>query len=1130
MRGPAGGHQDARYLARLIQRRAGSRPSTSCPRCSRSFWRSRRLRALPRLRRVICSGEALLPELVRRFFERLPKARSCTTSTVRPRPRWTSTCWACSRRATPGAACRSAGRSPTPTLRARPRAAAGAGGVPGELLHRRRRAGPRLPRPPGADRRALRPRPVRRRAGRAALPHRRPRAAAPRRRDRVPGPARPPGQDPRLPHRAGRDRGGAARPPGVRERRGRRARRRPGASAWWPTWWAPTASRRPTPCARTCGAACPSTWCPALRRPAALPLTPNGKVDRRALPDPAAATPAAGAQLRRARCRERWSPGSGRRCWASRASASTTTSSTSAATRCCCVQVQRRLRGAHRPRGADRRPLPLPDDRRARRVPRRGADETRAGRPRRAGSRARRRVRDAIAIVGMAGRFPGAGDVDEFWRNLCAGVEPILFFTDDELLAAGVDPQLLADPPTCARAACSTASTCSTPAFFGYRRARRELMDPQQRLFLECAWEALEDAGYDPARYPAAIGVFAGVGDEHLHLERLRRPGAGARGRRLSGLARQRQGLPADPRLLQARPRGPERHRADRLLDLAGGRPPGLPEPCSPASATWRWPAASRSLPAASAATSTRRAASSRPTATAAPSTRSARGTVAGSGVGVVVLKRLDDALRRRRHASTRSSAARRSTTTARGKVGFTAPSVDGQARGDRRGAAPRRGSTRPRIGYVEAHGTGTPLGDPIEVAALTQAFRAGTAGRGFCALGSVKTNIGHLDAAAGVAGLIKTVLALEHRQLPPSLHFAPPNPEIDFADSPFYVNARLREWPARRRAAARRRQLLRHRRHQRARGARGGAGAREAADRAAQPRAWQLLLLSARTADGARGGDRPARRAPRGAPGPRPGRRRLHAAGGPPRLRAPPRRRLPRAATRRSPPCARATPSACSTHAAPRDARRGRPVAFLFPGQGAQHAGMGAALYADRAGLPRRARRLLRALRPRARARPARAPPRPGDDAAGGGRGAARAPTLTQPALFAVEYALAALWMSWGVRPDAMIGHSVGEYVAACLAGVFTLDDALRLVAARGRLMGAAARAPCWRCRWPRRKSRALLAERREPGARRASTRPGSAWSPVRRERSARCERELRGARRRARGACTPRTPSTPR
>ncbi|HEX5759549.1 MAG TPA: beta-ketoacyl synthase N-terminal-like domain-containing protein, partial [Thermoanaerobaculia bacterium] len=656
---------------------------------------------------------------------------------------------------------------------------------------------------------------------------------------------------------------------------------------------------------------------------------------------------------------------------------------------------------------------------------------------------------NAIAIVGMAGRFPGAASVGELWERLCAGEELIHHFTDDELLAAGVASELIRDPLYVPARGVLPGAELFDAGFFDYAPREAQLIDPQQRVLLECAWEALEDAGESVQPDGRRVGVFAGVGESgyarnvYEHPELVR-----AVGSYQISLGTRNDYLPT---------------RVSYKLDLKG---PSVNVQTACSTSLVAVHLACRALLAGECDM-----ALAGGVFVAARQQRGylweeghilsrdgrcrafdagAAGTVVGSGAGIVVLRRLADALADgdRIDAVILGSAINND---GAGKVGFTAPSVDGQA--EVIAAAQRQAGVDPAtIGYVEAHGTGTPLGDPIEVRALTQAFRTATDERAFCALGSVKTNVGHLDAAAGVTGLIKAALAVKHGRIPPSLHFERPNPELRLEESPFYVAARLQDWP--RNGGARRAGVssfgIGGTNAHVVLGEAPGAAAAECG--AAPSRREQLLLLSAKSAAALEAAtDRLAdhlERLPE-----------LDLADVAHTLRVG-RRAF---AHRRAVVCAgraeaiaalRARePGRVLTHALPGAARR--PVAFLFPGQGAQHAGMGAGLYrqeaAYRAALDRCCDLFTRELGLDLRGLLHAAE----GDAAAAADAALLRTELAQPALFAVEWALAALWGSWGVRPDALLGHSIGEYVAACFAGVFTLEEAVRLVAARGRLMG---------------------------------------------------------------------------
>ncbi|HEX8354875.1 MAG TPA: beta-ketoacyl synthase N-terminal-like domain-containing protein, partial [Pyrinomonadaceae bacterium] len=399
-----------------------------------------------------------------------------------------------------------------------------------------------------------------------------------------------------------------------------------------------------------------------------------------------------------------------------------------------------------------------------------------------------------IAVVGMAGRFPGAENVEELWSNLCEGNESVTFFTDEELLAAGV-PQAHLSNPRYVRAAAVLEDVEQFDAeLFGFSPREAEVMDPQHRIFLECAWEVLERAGYDSERYAGLIGVFAGT---NLSTYLLR--------------------LHADPKV---------RESVNMLQAILGNDKDSLTTMVS-YKLNLRGPSVGVQTFCSTSLVAIHMACQSLRTGDCdmalaggirvvvpsnqgyifergglAPSdghTRSfdakADGSILGNGVGVVCLKRLEDALADgdHVHAVIKGSAVNNDGSL---KAGYTAPSVQGQADAIL-AALDEAGVSPDEISYVEAHGSATELGDPIEVAALTKAFRARTAKKGFCPIGSVKANFGHLDRAAGVTALIKTSLSLEQRRIPPSINYDESNPQIDFANSPFYVNTSLAEWRA---------------------------------------------------------------------------------------------------------------------------------------------------------------------------------------------------------------------------------------------------------------------------------------------------------------------------------------------
>ncbi|KIG11705.1 Malonyl CoA-acyl carrier protein transacylase [Enhygromyxa salina] len=398
-----------------------------------------------------------------------------------------------------------------------------------------------------------------------------------------------------------------------------------------------------------------------------------------------------------------------------------------------------------------------------------------------------------IAIISMACRFPGAASVEEFWDLLKGGREGLRRYTDEELLAAGVEPERLADPTFVKAAQTIDELEDFDAELFGFTADEAEILDPQHRVFLECAHEALERGGYDPTACPGHVGVYAGAGMNTYLLDKLG-------GRYTSGSAIERY------RLMLANDKDFLATRVSYKLNLRG---PSLSinTACSTSlvaihSACMALVGGECDMALVGAVHlgfdkgySYQEGMIFSPDGHCRAFDAQARGTVIGSGVGVVVLKRLEDAVADGDwvHAVIRGSAINND---GADKAGYTAPSVGGQTEviADALAIA---GLSPDSISYVEAHGTGTPLGDPIEVAALTQAFSEGTGRAGSCALGSVKTNIGHLDTAAGMAGLIKTVLMLEHQQLVPSLHFEQPNPEINFDASPFYVNTETRDWVA---------------------------------------------------------------------------------------------------------------------------------------------------------------------------------------------------------------------------------------------------------------------------------------------------------------------------------------------
>ena len=653
----------------------------------------------------------------------------------------------------------------------------------------------------------------------------------------------------------------------------------------------------------------------------------------------------------------------------------------------------------------------------------------------------------AVAIIGMSGRFPKAQNLDKFWQNLRDGVESISFFSDQELEESGVDPAVVNDPRYVkAGGGILEDIEFFDAAFFGYPPRQAEIIDPQHRLFLECAWEALEVAGYNSQTYEGRISIYGGVSISSYFLSNLF----------------------SNPELLKSVGADQIRHsnRPDNLatrvaykLNLKG-------------SAITVQTGCSTSLVAVHLACQSlleyechmalaggvtinqlqksgyfyREGGIASPDGHCRAFDAKAQGTVSGDGVGIVVLKRLEDALADGDciHAVIKGSAINNDGSL---KVGYTAPSIDGQAKVIAEALAMAR-IPPDTVSYVEAHGTGTVLGDPIEIAALTEAFRASTDKKGFCAIGSVKTNIGHLDTAAGVAGLIKTVFALKHKQIPPSLHFEKPNPKIDFANSPFYVNATLSEWKSGipRRAGVSSFGI-------------GGTNAHvileeapnvETRDLASlHSRPWQLLVLSAKTESALETATANLAKHFKQYPN-------LNLADVAYTLgvgrQAFDHRRIVVCQNLDDAMKALETkdPQRVLTHFTEPCNQQ---VVFMFPGQGTQYVDMGRELHQTEPIFRKQVDDCSDLLKSYLNV-DLRIILYPGEKQVEAAAQQLTHTDITQSALFVVEYALAQLLMSWGIRPAAMIGHSIGEYVAACLAGVFSLEEALALVATRGRLM----------------------------------------------------------------------------
>jgi acyl transferase domain-containing protein/acyl carrier protein len=647
-----------------------------------------------------------------------------------------------------------------------------------------------------------------------------------------------------------------------------------------------------------------------------------------------------------------------------------------------------------------------------------------------------------IAIIGISCRFPGSKNPREFWKNLHGGVESISFLNHEELDPSSIDPADFNDPNYVKAASILDDIESFDAVFFGFPPREAEVMDPQHRLFLECAWEALEDAGYAPKSYKGLIGVYAGA-RTNTYLFNLfsNREKVGSLGSFEVGLGNDLAFLPA---------------RVSYKLDLKGPSY-AVHTACSTSLVAVHLACQSLLIGECHMALAGgvainvphRTGYLYQPGGIVSPDGHcrvfdaDARGTIFGSGIGIVVLKRLADALSDRDniHAVIRGSATNNDGAL---KASFTAPSVYQQSEVIMEALA-NAGIEPETISYIEAHGTGTALGDPIEIHALTKAFRASTSQNSFCAIGSVKSNFGHLDAAAGIAGLIKTVLALKHKQLPPSLHYQQPNPQIDFADSPFYVNSQLREWcrnGSRLRAGVSSFGV-------------GGTNAHVIVEEAPEmeasgiAREYQLIAVSARSETALESATRNLARhlEEQGeenladvAYTLQVGREKMS------HRRIVVCRDMEEAAEQLRSKGSGQRFSGYWTGELPR-------VVFMFPGQGSQYINMGRQLYEGEEEFRRQVGWCADVLREQVGVdlRQVLYPPA-GKEAES--EEELNQTRITQPALFVVEYALAKQLERWGIKADAMIGHSLGEYVAACLAGVMNIEDALWMVSKRGELM----------------------------------------------------------------------------
>jgi amino acid adenylation domain-containing protein len=663
-----------------------------------------------------------------------------------------------------------------------------------------------------------------------------------------------------------------------------------------------------------------------------------------------------------------------------------------------------------------------------------------------------------VAVTGMAARFPGAENIDEFWENLKNGIESISFFTDEELKAVGFDPVFLENPSFVKARGCLDDIGYFDAGFFGFTPREAEFMDPQVRFLHECAWEALEDAGCDPETYEGLIGVYFGASDNFQWRSLASwavEMAAGTVGSQFTGNLLSNKDLLCSRLSYQLNLTGPSAavysacstsllaiHKACRELlggecdmALAGGVSIAIPREQG-----YFYEAGMIESPDGH----------------CRAFDIQANGTVFGSGIGVVVLQRLDDAEEAGNHiyAVIKGSAVNND---GKRKVGYTAPSVEGQA--DVIRAAYQVAEVDPdSIGCIETHGTGTALGDPIEIKALVQGMNRTSDNNNPCPIGAVKTNIGHLDAAAGAAGFIKIVLCLKHGLIPPTLHFTSPNPELHMEKIPFYVNHRLMEWGRvnnrTRRAGVSSFGIGGTNVHvvlEEWRGVRRSDGPRRGGP-PCPPSAldeYQLILVSAKTAPAL---DKISQNLAE------------HLKNHPELDLADVAYTLQKGRKafvhRKALVCATGE-EAIETLSKPDSPLVQRLVSneefqhtvFMFAGQGGQYVNMGLELYKNEPVFREAMDRCFEILTPMLGVPikeilypPATDNLQPAPDI--------NQTEITQPVIFVFEYALASLLMSWGINPDAMIGYSFGEYTAACLAGVFSLEDALSLVVLRGQLV----------------------------------------------------------------------------
>ncbi|MBU8665451.1 amino acid adenylation domain-containing protein [Virgibacillus pantothenticus] len=646
-----------------------------------------------------------------------------------------------------------------------------------------------------------------------------------------------------------------------------------------------------------------------------------------------------------------------------------------------------------------------------------------------------------IAVIGMAGRFPGAKNLKEYWDNLKNGVESVSFFSDEELIDSGIDSELLKNPNYVKASAIIDGVENFDSEFFGYTHMDAEMMDPQVRIFHECAWHAFEDAGYSPSKTEGLVGVYAGA-SSNVFWEFL------GNLQSADGSARFESGQLNDKDYLNSHIsykfnlKGPSisvfTACSTNLVAIHLACKDLINRECDTALSG----GVSLSLPQVKGYMYEEGMIGS-PDGHCRAFDAEAKGTILGNGVGCVILKRLDDAVADGDHiyAVIKGSAINNDGSQ---KVGYSAPSVEGQASVIRKAHQDAKVSPE-SITYIETHGTGTVIGDPIEIEGLKKAFN--TTKRNYCAIGSVKTNIGHLDSAAGIASFIKTVLAIKNKQLPPSLHYTRSNPAIQFESSPFYVNNKLQDWKSNKPLRAGISSL-----------GIGGTNAHiileeapitsreETHSKVSKPH--KLVVLSAKSEEALA----------------KQGKNLINY------LKENDTCNLEdvcytlqlgreRFKYRRTLVCSDVKDlikgleeeNSRKSHRYYSKVDNKRAI-FMFPGQGSQYINMGKELYQKEPAFRDELDHCLKLVEDEHHLK-LKEILYPEVDSYES-KELIKNTSLAQPLIFSFEYALAKTLIKFGIKPHSMIGYSFGEYVAACLAGVFTLEEALRLVVLRGKLM----------------------------------------------------------------------------